>query len=358
VNRRRTKLVALALLGLIPAACGKKGPPVAPEQRLPTAPTGLTASIDDAAILVTWILPKARVDGTPMKDLAEAKLFRREDSPDAPLKPAMLSSGRVVGYEEVATLRPDSTALDAGWSGGVQWVDRKGLVVGHRYVYVATAIDSVGRSSPPSARKVLTFLASPNPPTDVQASIGDHQVALRWKAPSEFTDGTPATGEIRYLVLRATGDGPLSPLTPEPIANTAHTDTGLANEVEYRYAVRGVRVDARAVATGLASSVVAATPRKTTPPRPPTNLAAIPLPGTVRLAWNRSPDATVALYAVYRAAASGEFTRIATTAANITTYIDRTAQSGVTYRYAVTAIDDARDPNESPRSAEATVTVP
>ena len=357
MSQCHARLVAIALLGLMPLACGKKGPPIAPELRLPSASTGLAASIDESSIVVTWNLPRARVDGTPLKDLAEAKLFRREDSADAPLKPAMLSSGRVVGYEEIAALRPDPTALAAGWSGGVQWVDRKGLVLGHQYVYVVTAIDSAGRSSPPSARKALTFLASPNPPTDVQARGGDHQVVLRWKAPSEFTDGSPAAGEIRYLVLRATSDGPLSVVTPEPIAATTYTDTGLANETEYGYAVRGVRIDPRAVATGVASTVVAATPRKTTPPRPPTNLVAIPVPGTVRLAWNRSPD-TVALYAIYRAIGSGEFARIATTGSNTTSYIDRTVQSGVTYRYAVTAVDDAREPNESSPSVEVTAIVP
>jgi hypothetical protein len=33
-------------------------------------------------------------------------------------------------------------------------------------------------------------------------------------------------------------------------------------------------------------------------------------------------------------------------------------QSGRTYRYAVTALDRAKQPNESPRSNEVTVTVP
>ena len=79
--------------------------------------------------------------------------------------------------------------------------------------------------------------------------------------------------------------------------------------------------------------------------------------GTVRLAWTASPEPSVALYAVYRAAGAQGFTRIGTTAGT-TTFVDHDARSGVTYRYAVTAIDSAKSPNESARSSEVTVTLP
>ena len=80
--------------------------------------------------------------------------------------------------------------------------------------------------------------------------------------------------------------------------------------------------------------------------------------GAVGLAWNPSRGRPVALYSVYRASEGGAFERIGTTAPERTTYTDRDVQRGVTYRYAVTATDDARQPNESPRSNEVTVTVP
>ena len=358
MSRRGTWLVGLALLGLILAACGKKGPPVAPEQRLPATPAGLAVSLDEASILVTWTLPKTRLDGTPLKDLTETKLFRREDNGGAPPKPAIFASGRIVGYEEITSLRTDSSLPTAGEVGSVRWVDRQGLVLGHRYVYVVTALDSLGRSSPPSERRPITFLAAPKPPADVRASSGDRQIALRWDPPAQLTDGSPVDGEVRYLVLRGIGEGPMSLVTPEPVSSTTYTDTGLANDTEYRYAVRSVRIDPRAVAAGIPSTAVAATPRNTTPPGPPGDLVAVPFPGTVRLAWSPSPESTVALYAVYRTAPTGAFVRIGTTASGNTTFTDRTAQSGMTYRYAVTAIDNARQPNESARSVDVTVAVP
>jgi predicted small lipoprotein YifL len=353
------RVLLLALLALALAACGKKGPPVAPELRLPVPPTGLQASIDEDAILVGWTNPGSRLDGSRLKDLAEVKLYRREDSDDGPLKPAMLSRGRVVGYDQIAVIRLDAPAPATVVGTSVRWVDRQGLLPGHRYTYVLTAIDAQGRSSPPSERRPVTFLAAPMPPRDVEAAAGNREVTLSWRAPAEFTDGNPASGDLRYIVLRGVGSaGPLAVITPQPLAATSYTETGLENETEYRYAVRAVRVDSRATVTGAPSAVIAARPREIVRPIPPRNLVAVPSSGALRLAWSPNPEASVALYAIYRATGADALVRIGTTLSGNTTFIDRDVRPGTTYRYAVTAIDNARTPNESPPSNEVTVTLP
>ena len=352
-------LAVLALLTVGLVACGKNGPPVAPELRLPVPPAGVQAFIDERSILVSWTNPGTRLDGTPLRDLVEVKLYRREDEDGAPLKPAMLSSGQVVGYAEIASIPLGSPAPATVEGGAMRWVDTRDLAIGRQYVYVVTAIDSLGRSSPPSERKPITFLATPEPPRNVVVSAGDRRITLAWEAPTAFTDGSPVSGELRYVVLRgAGGEGPLQLITPQPIGATTYADTGLDNDTEYRYAVRSVRVDPRAVAGGPPSAVVAATPAVTTPPRPPSNLVAVPFPGVARLTWRASPESTVALYAVYRAVGAGALIRIGTALAGNTAFADRDVRPGVTYRYAVTAIDSARQPNESARSSEVTVTLP
>ena len=218
--------------------------------------------------MVSWTNPRMRVDGTRLRDLALVRLFRREEAPGAAPKPAMLSGDRVVGYDEIARI-----ALDAAPPAGVQVqggtvsvTDSAGLSFGRRYVYVTTAEDATGRSSAPSERLVVTFLAGPAAPSGLAAQAGDKEVRLRWDAPASFLDGAPATGELRYVVLRAAGDGALAPVTPAPIAATTFTDTGLENDTAYRYAVQAVRVDPAGTARGPASAAVAATPVDTTPP--------------------------------------------------------------------------------------------
>jgi predicted small lipoprotein YifL len=359
VKRPGRSLAGLLLIGLALTACGKKGPPLPPEVRLPIPPAGLRASIDENAILVTWTNPGTRIDGSRLRDLTEVRVYRRGDTDDGPLKPAILSRGRIVGYEQIAAIRLDSPAPATVRGLNVEWVDRSGLVPGHRYVYVLTALDAQGRSSPPSERRPITFLAAPMPPLDVQATAGNRQVTINWRAPGEFTDATPATGEIRYIVLRSVGtEKSMEVITPQPIDATTYTQTGLQNDTEYHYAVRAVRVDPRATVTGPPSTAVAATPFETARPSAPHNLVGVPSADAVRLAWSGSPEPNVASYAVYRAIGSAAPNRIGTTPAGTTTFTDRDVRPGLTYRYTVTALDDARRPNESPPSNEVTLTLP
>ncbi|HJR03345.1 MAG TPA: hypothetical protein VKA83_17040, partial [Methylomirabilota bacterium] len=241
----------------------------------------------------------------------------------------------------------------------VTWVDRRALSIGRRYVYVVTAEDALGRSSGPSERLVIPYLAAPKAPRALSASPGDRRIRLTWQPPAEMVDGSPAPGDLRYVVLRGAGaEGTLAAITPRPVEGTTFTDEGVDNDTDYRYAVRAVRVDPAVSATGETSAAVVIAAADTTAPVAPANLLGVPSPGAVRLAWNPSASPDVALYAIYRAGESGEFLRIATTMAIATVYLDRDVQPGATYRYAVTALDRARRPNESARSNEISVRVP
>jgi predicted small lipoprotein YifL len=353
----RSILVVLLAVGTL-AACGKKGPPVAPELRVPAVPAALHGSVDGESIVVSWTAPGARLDGTKLRSVDRYQLYRREEVDAGTPKSAMLSHGRVVGYDEIATIRTEAPAPATIQGSSVTWVDRRTLSVGRRYVYLVTAEDALGRISAPSERLVVPFLAAPKAPTAVDAKPGDRRVTLTWQPPAELIDGSPVTGDIKYIVLRGSGaTGALAAITPQPLGETTYTDTGLDNDTDYRYAVRALRVEPAVTAAGEVSAAVTVAPLNTTPPAPPVGLVAVPAPGEVRLAWNASPEPDVITYAIYRASASGEFMRIATTSVPGTVYTDRDVRSGTTYRYTVTALDNARRSNESARSNVVSVRV-
>jgi len=352
------RLVALALAGMTLVACGKRGPPVAPELRLPLPASALHAHIDEEAVVVGWTIPRTRADGSALRDLSSLRLYRREEDDGAPVKAAMLSAGRIVGYDEIAVVRLDSPAPAVVRGDAMEWVDRRGLAPGRRYVYVVTAADAQGRISAPSERLAVPYLAAPRPPRALRATPGDRRITLDWDPPTEFLDGTPVAGALAYVVLRGVGsEGALEMVTPG-VQDTTYVDVGLDNDVEYRYVLRAVRADPRVPAAGPPSDPVTAAPANTTPPRPPSNLVVVPSPGALRLAWTASPDDDVALYAVYRAPGASGLVRVGTALAGTTTFIDRDVRAGTVYRYAVTAIDRARTPNESARSNEVTATAP
>jgi len=357
MNRRAFAVVAATLLVLTLDACGRKGRPVAPEQRAPQAVLDLAAVVRESAIELTWTLPGRRADNSRVRDLGQARVFRLEDAGVGEPKPALLDDGRIAGYVELAAIRLDApTAMVEGRR--ATYVDRQGLTLGRRYTYVILTSDAQGRISPPSLRVPVTFISAPEPPSNVTAAAGDAHVRLSWRAPDRLVDGSPLTGALSYEVLRgAAPDAPLEPLRPGPVAELGLSDRNLENDRTYRYAVRTVRVLAATTAYGPTSPVVAATPRDTTPPSAPTGLVAIPSQSEVRLSWTASPEPDVTGYIVYRRSANGLRARVGSTRAPTTVFIDPDVPRG-RHGYVVTAIDAAALPNESAPSSEVQVAVP
>ncbi|MGN6325271.1 pectinesterase family protein [Pseudolysinimonas sp.] len=91
----------------------------------------------------------------------------------------------------------------------------------------------------------------------------------------------------------------------------------------------------------------------TTVPATPTNLVAAPDTRVVHLTWSDDTTASVTGWSVYRADATGPFTKIASTV--VPSYSDSTVTDGATYRYVVTA--DSRSGVSSAQSAEVSVLV-
>jgi uncharacterized protein len=352
---RAPLLLAVALAG----ACGRVGPPVEPERTLPLPPAALTATVRAGEITLTWLNPTHRADRTRLRDLAVLRVYRTEDGGQGEARPAVLYGGEVIGYTRLAAIRLERPEPAVVEGRQVRFVDRADLTDGRRYTYVVTAADGIGRTSPPSRRLSVLYITATEPPAALGAQAGEGMVALRWTPPEHLVDGRPVAGAITYEVLRAASpDAIPGPITPTPIAATGFTDTNVANDHTYYYAVRAVRAAEGGTAISAAAPKIAATPRDVTPPSPPTELAAIPSADAIRLTWNRSPEPDVAGYIVYRAAGPGAaFIRIGTTSAATTVFVDRGLARG-TYRYAVGAFDTAATPNESPRSPEVSVTLP
>ena len=351
----RGRVLVLVVAGLL-TACGRAGPPVAPEVRSPTPISDLRGVIEDGAVSLTWSNPQRRVDQSRLRDLSEARIYRTEDDGVVPPKPALLTLGKIAGYREVAVI-PLAGSPSSGQAQTVRYVDRDDLRFGRRYTYVVIVEDARGRVSPPSTRASVRFVAPPEAPPAPTVDAGDGQVRVRWRPPDRLADGT-APGPLAYEVARAaTPDGPPEASFPVAVGTTEFLDKGLENDRTYYYSVRAIREDDGTVARGGASPRVAATPTRATAPAPPANLVATPTGNAVRLSWAPSPDANVATYVVYRAAARGELVRIGSVRAPAVTFTDRNVPRG-TYRYAVTGQDASTRAAESARSNEVTVTVP
>ena len=90
------------------------------------------------------------------------------------------------------------------------------------------------------------------------------------------------------------------------------------------------------------------TPRDTFPPAAPKNLQAVGSAGVINLIWDANTDADLAGYLVLRGEAPGDTLQPLTPEPiKETRYQDRSIKPGVTYVYAIVAVDRATPPNRS-----------
>jgi hypothetical protein len=235
-----------------------------------------------------------------------------------------------------------------------------------------------GRSAGLSNTAVVPAGAAPAPVADLTAEIRKSGVVLRWAA-SDGAEAQEAVRLQRKLLTPPTGKtkpGLLEP-QPEPLEQSLLVEQSVpgrrvldkeirfGNTYEYR-AQRVARVvsgDQTLELAGELSAPVRIVALDVFPPAVPTGLAAVATTGEsaaaimIDLSWQAVTDADLAGYAVYRRDGDNAWQRISPAKPLIgPAFRDTEVQSGHTYRYAVSAIDQGG--HESARSAEAQETVP
>ncbi|OLC55379.1 MAG: hypothetical protein AUH92_02280 [Acidobacteria bacterium 13_1_40CM_4_69_4] len=108
----------------------------------------------------------------------------------------------------------------------------------------------------------------------------------------------------------------------------------------------------------LPSDVVEVRPLDVYSPKAPTGLAAAVEGSVIKLYWFPNGEPDLHGYRVYRREAEGKWTLLGEVGPAETSFADATAARGVRYHYAVTAVDGASPPNESPRSDEQSEVLP
>ncbi|NLH51188.1 MAG: prepilin-type N-terminal cleavage/methylation domain-containing protein [Myxococcales bacterium] len=202
---------------------------------------------------------------------------------------------------------------------------------------------------------------APNPPTNVTVSDRGTcgHFTLTWSPPTaNACDGSALTDLSGYKISygAASGDyySPSYNVSDEILTSMQVEDIRLQSGSTYYLKMQSYDASFN---ESSATTEISFNLQDTTPPNAPTEVDATAGVGSVALTWTPSTSVDVKGYRVYRAeSASVPLTadhRIAdenTLSEAATGFIDTTAQSCLTYYYAVTAVDCA---NEGPGSAEA-----
>jgi fibronectin type 3 domain-containing protein len=276
----------------------------------PPPPGGMTVSAGDGQTTISW----AAVDGATSYNVYRSTTAGQQ--------------GTKVGAT-TTTSYVDSTALN-----------------GTTYYYQVTADNAAGEGAPTAQSPGVTPtppVVAPPAPAGLQASAGDAQVSLTW---------TAVDGATSYNVYRSTSAGSQGTKVGAS-ATTQYVDDTVVNGSTYFYVVTADNAAGEGAASAQTPAVTPV-PAATVPPAP-TNVAAVAGDSQVTVTWTAAAEATS--YSVYRSTSAGSLgTKVG--ASSTTTYTDSTAANGVTYFYAVTAINAVGEGTASGQTSGVTPSVP
>jgi len=321
---------ALAAAALITSGCAYLGPPLPPLANVPGHITNLAAIQRDARIIAQFTPPALTTEGVAIK---KPLTFDLRIGPAA-------TPFNIAEWSAAARPEPSVPAVN----GNVRYEIPSPEWTGKEVVIAVRAIGANGKESGWSNTVVLPVVAPPQVPSALRAEATAGGVRLEWVGPGS-----------RFRILRRDPNGekfdPVATVTGhdwvDPLSEFAKT---------YSYELQAlVNIGNGNEAESELTAPVTITPLDTFPPAMPVGLRGAASPNSIELAWDRNTDPDLAAYRIYRAEGSGAFTKIAE-GSQIPTYSDHAIEHGKTYRYAVSAVDQAG--NESARSEPVEVAVP
>ena len=362
----RFELAAVLSVSLVRVlcGCGTPGAPLPPSLNLPDPVADLSAVRAGNRVSLSWTMPRRNTDKLPLRGDIDVGICRREGADDAtscdPVGKLQLSPGAAGTFSE---------NLPGGLSIGTPRV----------LAYFVELKNRNGRSAGLSNPAPVVAGQAPPPVVGLAAEERKAGVVLRWN---------PADpgASIRLCRKLLTPPAPkphlgLLPQTPEPAeqnllveASPGQTPSqaldksiALGNTYEYR-AQRVIRetIDNRDLELeGELSAPIRVEVLDIFPPAAPTGLAAVATapdpatgrPASIDLSWQPGTEPDLAGYEVYRREDQTPWERISGNQPVIgPAFHDAHVLPGRTYYYGVSAIDTSG--HESPRSAEASETVP
>lgn len=348
--------VPAAMLAAVLAGCGTPGAPQPPSLNLPEPVTNLTAVRTGGQVALSWTTPRRNTDKLLLKSNVDVVVCRAE----------RVGTCEEAGHLTAAPGKPSTFTETLPPA-----LQRDEPRVLHYFVEVKNA---KGRSAGLSNGAAVLAGEAPGAVAEFSAEVRKTGVVLHWTADEEHAAVRLQRTLLNPPPAKPKG-GPLG-AAPEAVEQNLLVEGGsqsgaaLDKSIHFgdSYVYRAQRV-ARIEADGQTLELdgaltdpVRVEAKDIFPPAVPRGLAAVASIGqdetaAIDLSWQPNTEPDLAGYVVYRREGDGPWQRISPEQPVVGPgFHDPQVQTGHTYRYAVSAIDQGG--HESERSAVAEETVP
>lgn len=321
---------------------------------LPLFPQGVEnfrVSQRSDSIILTWTNPVAYTDGSPLSEIREIEVWLVEEqkqdplkiSPDEPKKvpqiEAVIKRNKFPDYQitkdsldfEYSYKLTDNNFTSKILSFAVRIKDKKGKV---------SALSNFLRIEP----KIV-----PLPPQEIQYTLYEDSIEIRWKEPSKNIDNSSPSTTKGYNIYRKEEGGRPRRLNSALIKEKKFRDNDFFFDKVYDYFVRASSTESLPFAESDNSEIVKVLAKDIFAPAAPSGLVSLTGENFITLSWDENQERDLFGYRVWRREEGQEEYTILTPEPFLgNTYVDSTVEKNKRYYYAITAQD--KNGNESEKS--------
>ncbi len=350
-------LVVFAI-GVAFSACGKRGAPLPPRERVDQR-AEITGFQRGSEVILSWQMPARNASDSSLLNIARIDVYRLAEPLTAPQSIAEVDfASRSIVIASIPIQDSDFGLKTLTYRDTLQFA---GQPVRLRYAirYVNSAGQRAAFSNfflyEPTARVASV-------PSELAASVRQDAIHLTWQAPTANIDGSTPANILGYNVYRSGSKTEAAKLlNPEPVIDTNFADQTFEFEKDYFYFVSAISAGTGGTPLeSFESAIVTVSPKDTFAPSAPEAITLAATPTTISIFFPANPETDVVGYTIYRSTDPdtplANWESLTLELLTTTTFLDSRVASGTTYYYYITATD--RFKNVSPPSEVINETVP
>jgi len=331
----------LAVLVLIVPGCGKRKPPLPPVERV-VQRVQINGTQFGNEIRVSWQMPARNAPDGSVLNISRVDIYRLAEP---------LTASLTLSEEEFAsrsTLIGSVPIQDSDFALKQKtFVDT--LQLAGQPVRLRYAVRFVNASGQRAAFSNFLLIeptaAVASVPVGIRLALSQDAVTISWESPASNVDGTSPANILGFNIYRTDSKGETRRLNDSgTVSGNEFKDEFFVFGDKYQYFVRTVSLGTNAgQVESLDSDKLSITPQDTFPPAPPEAVTIAASTNVISLFFAANVETDVAGYQVFRTTDPDkpveEWELITPDLLDVTTFQDRSVNSGIIYFYYIKAVD-------------------
>jgi hypothetical protein len=344
----KAPIALLAFVLLISLSCGKRRPPLPPNERVPQR-VELSGFQRGSNVVLSWKMPAHNAAKGSVLNISRADIYRLAEPASSPLTLSEEEfASRSILIATVPITDADFALKTITYRDKLEFAGQAA-----RLRYSVRLANASGQKAAFSNFLMVEPVARvAEAPASLSAEVTQDAVKLSWIAPTTNVDKTIPPNILGYYVYRSTSETePAKLLTKSPVTSTTYNDEFFDFGKQYYYFVRSVSASTEAVPIESdESNVVKIKPVDTFPPSAPAAITLAAGQNVISIFFAINPEKDVAGYKIYRSTdpdlAKDQWTLLTPTLLKTNTFQDTRVESGKKYYYYLTATDTAGNVSE------------